>query len=138
MGRDEVILLDTHALVWLLTENSSLGRRAKLAADKALAEGELAVSAISFWEIGLLVHRGRMSARSSPAAQRTMILEAGALELSLTGEIAIRAAELEGLPADPADRFIAATALAHNATLMTADEGILGWRHTLRRQDASK
>lgn len=79
-----------------------------------------------------------MSALRSPAVQRTTILEAGAIELPLTGDIALRAVELEGLPADPADRFIAATALVHNATLMTADEAILDWRHTLRRQDASK
>jgi PIN domain nuclease of toxin-antitoxin system len=138
MGRDEVILLDTHALVWLVTQNPSLGRRAKSATSEALAASELAVSVISFWEIGLLVHRGRMSALRSPAEQRATILEAGALELPLTGEIALRAVELEGLPADPADRFIAATALVHNATLMTADEAILGWRHTLRRRDASK
>jgi PIN domain nuclease of toxin-antitoxin system len=138
MGRDEVIVLDTHALVWLVTESSSLGRYARSATSEALAAGELAVSAISFWEIGLLVHRGRMSALRSPAAQRITILETGVLELPLTGEIALRATELEGLPPDPADRFIAATALVHNATLMTADEGILGWRHTLRRQDATK
>jgi PIN domain nuclease of toxin-antitoxin system len=137
VGRDEVILLDTHALVWFVTESSSLGHRARLAAQRSLAASELAVSAVSFWEIASLVRRGRISAIRSAAAQRIAMLEAGALELPLTGEIALRAAELDGLPADPADRFISATAIVHRATLMTADDAILRWPHALQRQDAS-
>lgn len=61
---------------------------------------------------------------------------AGATELALTGEIAILARELDGLHADPADRFIAATAIAHNAALITADDRLLRWRHSLRRHNA--
>ncbi len=67
---------------------------------------------------------------------RHLILAAGASELPLTGEIAILASELDGLHSDPADRFIAATAITHDATLVTADERLLRWRHTLRRQNA--
>jgi PIN domain nuclease of toxin-antitoxin system len=67
---------------------------------------------------------------------RRRILGEGAVELPLTGAIAIMAAELEGLHADPADRFIAATAIVHDATLVTADVRLLNWRHTLRRQNA--
>jgi PIN domain nuclease of toxin-antitoxin system len=64
------------------------------------------------------------------------MLSEGATELPLTGEIAILAGELEGLHADPADRFIAATAIAHDATLMTADNRLLQWRHGMRRHNA--
>ena len=46
----------------------------------------------------------------------------GIVELPLTGEIAVLAGELESLHGDPADRFIAATAIRHDATLVTADE----------------
>ena len=60
----------------------------------------------------------------------------GAIELPLTGEIAILAEELEGLHGDPADRFIVATAFAHDATLVTADARLLQWRHGLRRHNA--
>ncbi len=67
---------------------------------------------------------------------RHLILAAGASELPLTGEIAILASELDGLHSDPADRFIAATAITRDATLVTADERLLRWRHTLRRQNA--
>lgn len=45
-------------------------------------------------------------------------------------------ASVEGLHADPADRFIAATAIVHDAMLLTADERLLNWRHRLHRQNA--
>src|SRR5688500_13663632 len=47
---------------------------------------------------------------------------------------AILAGELEGLNGDPADRIIAATAIAHGAALMTADANLLRWRHRLKRR----
>lgn len=48
----------------------------------------------------------------------------------------IRALGLGSFPEDPADRFIAATALAEHARLVTADEKILAWQHSLPRHDA--
>ena len=67
---------------------------------------------------------------------RLQLLSQGTAELPPTGEIGIAAAELDSLHGDPADRFIAATAIAHDATLITADEKLLRWRHPLRRQNA--
>ena len=67
---------------------------------------------------------------------RRLILSGGVTELQLTGEIAVLAGELDGLHADPADRFIAATAIAHDAMLVTADGRLLKWRHGLRRHNA--
>ena len=66
------------------------------------------------------------------------VLEAGVKELPITGEIAIRAVELNNLPGDPADRFIMATAITHGATLVTADDALLNWQHSVLRADASK
>jgi PIN domain nuclease of toxin-antitoxin system len=43
---------------------------------------------------------------------------------------------LGGLPEDPADRFIVASALSHGAALVTADEALLRWPHALERVDA--
>jgi len=59
-------------------------------------------------------------------------------ELPVTGDIAILAAELTGLNGDPADRIIAATAIANDATLISADSNLLKWRHRLKRQDAEQ
>jgi PIN domain nuclease of toxin-antitoxin system len=131
-----VILLDTHAALWFATDSKLLGKRSRRMADQALEANELAVSAVSFWEIALLVAKHRLRAVDSAVESRNLMLGAGIAELPLTGEIAILAAELETMHSDPADRFITATAIAHKATLMTADERLLHWRHSLHRQNA--
>jgi len=64
------------------------------------------------------------------------MISVGLIELPLTGDIALRAAELDALHGDPADRSIAATAGVHDALSMTADEALLGWRSKVRRQNA--
>ena len=130
-----MILLDTQA-VWFTTDSSLLGKRSRRMADQAAGEGNLAISAISFWEMALLVAKRHMRSIDSASETRRTVLSVGILELPLTGEIAILAAELEALHADPADRFIAATAIAHNAILMTADDRLLRWRHGVRRHNA--
>jgi PIN domain nuclease of toxin-antitoxin system len=137
VGRDEVILLDTHCLVWMANDDSSLGRHSHAMADKARQEGQLAISAISFWEISLLAGKSRLKLAAVPATLRRDLLDTGVIELPLTGDIAILAAGLD-LHGDPADRFIVATAIANDATLMTADRALLRWRNKLPRQDAAK
>jgi PIN domain nuclease of toxin-antitoxin system len=130
-----VILLDTHAAVWLTLERG-LGRQSQRLADRAIAEDSLCISAFSFWEIAMLIAKQRLRQVGSAGERRAKFLAAGIRELPVTGEIAILAAELAGLNGDPADRIIAATAIAHDATLLTADRRLLEWRHRLRRQDA--
>jgi len=128
-----VILLDTHAAIWYALDRG-LGRQSQRIADKALAVDELA----SFWELAMLASKGRLRAVESAGKLRAELLALGLRELPVTGEIAILAAELEGLHGDPADRIITATAIAHDATLMTADDKLLRWRHRLKRQDAEQ
>ena len=97
----------------------------------ALAErsqSQLAISAISFWEIALLAAKNRLELRVPAAQLRAELLDAGLVELPLTGDIAVLAVELKGLDADPADRFIAATAIKHAAILITADMRLLDWQ----------
>ena len=132
-----MIVLDTHAAIWLAIDKG-LGRQSRKRADKALADDRLAISAFSFWELAMLIAKGRLRALKSAGEQRAKLLAGGIRELPLTGEIAILAAELEGLNGDPADRIIAATALAYDATLMTADDNLLRWRHRLKRHDAKQ
>lgn len=133
-----MILLDTHVLVWILGENRQLGQRALRATTRASGAGELGVSAISFWEIALLLDQGRLPGQRDARAWRHDALAMGLLELPLSGDIAIRSTELTGLPPDPADRFIVATALIRNATFVTADQKLLGWRGRLKRLDARR
>ncbi len=55
-----MILLDTHALIWLTEGRPQLGDRARQLADEALAHDDLGVSAITFWETAMLHQRGRI------------------------------------------------------------------------------
>lgn len=131
------IVLDTHALLWLTSENSRLGKRAKQVALAAHAEGRLCVSVISFWEIAWLIARGRLESDADPAKMRAEVLSTGIQELALAGPTALTAAMLDLHP-DPADRFIAATAVVHDAALLTADQRLLDWQHPLKRHDARR
>lgn len=133
-----MILLDTHVLIWLTKESASLGQRSRAAYDRAIQNNEVAISVVSYWELGMLVAKGRLEAAHAPAYYRQNIRETAIIELPLTGDIAILAAELRLLHGDPADRFIAATALAHGATLMTADRRLLAWDGDLAREDATQ
>lgn len=131
-----MIVLDTHVLVWGLIDYEKLGRKARARIEQHWARGEVAVSSISFWEVGLLHARGRLRVAAPLREWRDSLLAAGAVELPLDSEVAVRSLDLGGLHEDPADRFIVATALVHGAALITADDRLLGWRHTLPRFDA--
>lgn len=133
-----MILLDTHALVWLLEGLPALGKQARKIADQALAEDALAVSAISFWEIALLQQKERITLTQDVSAWRKQLLELGLQELPVDGEIGIGATTLVNFHADPADRIITATALILGASLLTADKRILQWIGQVRRIDASR
>ncbi len=131
------VLLDTHALVWLLEGDQHLGHEARRLADMAAREDTLLVSAMSFWEVAMLVQRRRLGLVQPVANWRHKVLELGIAEIPMSGDIGILATELEDFPLDPADRIIAATAMVHGARLITADASILGWKSQLSRHDAN-
>jgi len=79
-----------------------------------------------------------MDSRLNASEARLLIMRAGIREIPLTGDIAIIAVQLDALHGDPADRFIAATAIARDAALMTADERLLDWRSKVRRINAER
>lgn len=131
-----MILLDTQAALWSITNNALLGRRSRRIISQALSNDVLAISAVSFWEIAILIAKKRLRALKSASEQREKILAAGIQEIPLTGDVALLAVELQNLHNDPADRFILATAIVHEATLVTADTALLEWPSKLRRHNA--
>ncbi len=133
-----MILLDTHAALWFTTDDRHLGPISRSLLVEALADERLTISAISFWEISLLIAKGRLRTSETPAQIRGAMFEAGIAEMPLTGDICLLAVALPGLHSDPADRFIVATAVAHDAALMTVDAALLRWPHPVQRQDASR
>ena len=132
-----MILLDTHVLLWHGRGDRRLGRRARRMVERALPRRRAAVSAISFWEVAMRVHSGRLDILMDPEALRRDLLAQGLVEIPVSGLIGVRAGLLPGLRGDPADRLIVATALEGHQ-LLTADSQILEWPGKLSRIDATE
>jgi PIN domain nuclease of toxin-antitoxin system len=126
--RNELLLLDTHCWLWAqLGQINRLSRRAASSIHNAASAGNLRISVISVWELGMLEERGRLAL---PMNIRTWVSEAldkpGLSVMPLTPEIAIESSNLPGnLQGDRADRIIVATARASNATLLTKDQRLI-------------
>lgn len=133
-----MILLDTHVLLWLTEGSARVGEKAREIADTALADEEALVSGITFWEIAMLHHKGRLRVIQPLGAFRRDVLDLGFTEIPVSGDVGIEAAGLEDFHSDPADRIITATACLNRATLVTADQRILDWNGPLHRIDACK
>ncbi|MBT3552099.1 MAG: type II toxin-antitoxin system VapC family toxin [Rhodospirillaceae bacterium] len=131
-----MILADTHALLWLVTGHANLGPRAIELIGEALKEDVGHVSAMSFWEIAMLISKDRLEFRYTLQEWRRRSLERGFSEVPVSGDIGIAAVELADLHADPADRIIVATAVLNGMTLITADRRILDWPGQLLRHEA--
>ncbi|HEB11176.1 MAG TPA: type II toxin-antitoxin system VapC family toxin [Spirochaetales bacterium] len=127
-----MIVLDTHTALWWTQQPELLGSGAKEAIRKA---DRILIPAIVFWETALLVRKKRFALKHG-----RLIAEWAAAFLSiprvrevpLTHQLAIQADGLEMHP-DPADRFIAATALKYKAPLVTKDNLLqtLTWLNTI-------
>ena len=119
-----MILLDTHVLAWAANDSKLLSRAAASAIRRARRDGGLAVSAITVWELALLVARGKVQVYGSIETSLRLLLE-GVTILPITTEIAALATQFpDDYPRDPADRLIGATARAEGLTLVTRDEKI--------------
>ena len=133
-----MIVLDTHVLIWMDADDAALGPQARARIEQAWRAGEVAVSAVSFWECAMLVERGRIVLPLAVEGWRAGLLGAGLLEIALDGRSALAAAGFADLHRDPADRFIASSASLRGATLVTADEKLLAWNAGLSRLDARR
>lgn len=120
-----MILLDTHAWLWWLSDPGRLGRAAAERIELAKRDDRIIVSAISVWEAALLVKKGRLELAIGMTA-----LVRGCFALSffrfeaIDPSIALGAVELSPLHPDPADRLIVATALRLGVPLVTKDSRI--------------
>ncbi len=131
------MLLDTHAALWLRAGNPKLGPAARAEIEHAWQAEEVAMSAISFWEMAMLREKGRIGYPDDVSRWRLEQLNQGLIEIPVDGEIGIRANALADFHADPADRSIVANAMSGHQ-LVTADRRILEWSGGLRCVDAAE
>lgn len=115
-----MILLDTHAFVWLVSEPEQLGKAAKKAI-KDSTDG-IAVSSITALELALLVKKSRLEL-PYPAKEyfRKAIEHYSFVELALESDVLFKSAELPYLHDDPFDRILIAQAMISKATLLSKD-----------------
>jgi PIN domain nuclease of toxin-antitoxin system len=117
------LLLDTHIWLWSLHDSKRLGRRVQH--ELRNSANELWLSPISTWEALMLNAKGRIRL-TGDLTEWVYRATASLQEAPLTHEIALAAQRLELAGQDPADRFLAATAMILDLTLVTADKDMLG------------
>lgn len=118
-----MILLDTHAWIWWATSSAKLSKRAA----KAIHSAEvISVSAISCWEVAMLVAKKRLILDRDVDVWIDLALKLPHVRLvPMTPSIAVRSTRLiPGFTGDPADCMIIATALEYGFHIVSKDERI--------------
>src|SRR5437867_8048496 len=117
-------LLDTHIWIWSEAVPSRLARRVSRDLDDP--KNEIWLSPVSTWEVLLLARKGRLHLTPGPESWvRTALTKSRLREAALNHHVALLSAGLKLPHQDPADRFLVATALVYDLTLVTEDERLL-------------
>lgn len=110
------VLLDTHVLLWAMTDSRRLSASARRSIEGART---VFVSAVSLWEIALKSGLGKLEVDLDGLHDR--IADAGFEELPVRWAHAVRLRRLPDLHKDPFDRMLVAQALGEPARLLTHD-----------------
>ena len=126
------LLLDTNIWLWYVFESPALSNELRQKIDASA--GDCWISPVSIWELGLLVERGRVRLDTNVRQWAEDALSEFPLQdAPLTREVALAVGEIDLPHRDPADHFLAATAVVYELTLVTTDTRLLGldWLSTL-------
>lgn len=126
-----MILMDTHVLLWWIHDPRCLSPEVMRKIKHAEKEKSLAISAITIWEIALLIKKGRLTLAMDLQSWIDELESLSSLQILIIDHwILFKSALLpEPFHPDPADRIIVATAMTHQATLLTKDSKILSYPH---------
>lgn len=114
------LLLDTHALLWWMTDDPALSSAARAAVGAS--ENEVAVSAASVWELAIKGRAGKLE--PAPANLLGDLEASGLTLLASTAEHAWAAGALPLHHRDPFDRMLVAQAQLEGYTIVTRDEDL--------------
>ena len=126
-----MIVLDTHALIWWATSDAALSKKAKTAIERERAGGEIIVSAISAWEIAMLVKRETIAFSMDVENWLATVQQIPGVRFApVDVDVSLKSVQLPGeFHKDPADRLIVATARKFAAPLVTKDLKIRAYAH---------
>jgi PIN domain nuclease of toxin-antitoxin system len=131
------LLLDTHIALWLSRGDARLGEITRKTMDAAWkAGGRIFLSAVSVWEIAMLVEKGAIEVDLPVEAWVRRFLDRPGFEaVPLNHSAAAQAYSLYHLEhRDPADRLLIATAIGLGCPLVTQDDRIRRFARTRGRQ----
>jgi len=114
------VLLDTHALLWALTNPALLGDASRVAlSDRAT---DVWVSSVSAWEVATKQRLGKLpGVEAITAGWSRHLRDLGAKELPISSEHALVSGQLKWDHRDPFDRLLAAQSLVESMTLVSRD-----------------
>ena len=118
---DQVVLLDTHVLLWATYQPAKLSRAASRSLERA---SRRLLADISLREISAIHSRGQITFTAPLERSLDDALEAFDIEVvPISTRIAARSVNVaQNFRGDPADQLIAATAIELNVPLVTADQ----------------
>lgn len=121
-----MILLDTHALIWWISDIDKIPAKARQAIQNEVKKGQLGISSISLWEICMLVKKGRLKLSMNLDSWLQKVESLPILTfIPVDNYIAKTSVSIDSdALKDPADRIIVATALQSGLTLITGDQKI--------------
>lgn len=119
MAREQRLILDTCALLWLAQGGGKLSQTALQRIDTASV---VYVLAISGFEVSIKVQKNKLALPAQSSEWFSAVLNHHDIEvLSLTLDVCLLSTELPAIHADPCDRMIIAAAQLHHLPVVTAD-----------------
>lgn len=120
------VLLDTHILLWALTEPGKLAKETRALVEDP--ETEILFSAASIWELAIKATLGRLPSEARPKEIARAAIDSGFLELPVRAQAAALVAQLPPHHRDPFDRLLLAQAIEEPAKLCTVDKALAAYK----------
>lgn len=112
------ILLDTHALIWFVSNDAKLPDTVR---EKIETSKTVFFSIVSLWEIAIKLNIGKLSLKGEFENIEPRMVEAGITTLPVTFADTVQYRHLPLHHRDPFDRILVAQAINYNLVLISRD-----------------